>query len=120
MEFSTNKPIYRQIIDYSFGRIITGDWREEERIPSVRELSVQLAVNSHTVLKAYEYLQASEIIIPRRGMGFYLAADATQRVNSLRREEFFTTTVPEIAREMELLGITPEELIDRLRPQLKS
>lgn len=53
-------------------------------------------------------------------MGFYLAADATQRVNSLRREEFFTTTVPEIAREMELLGITPEELIDRLRPQLKS
>lgn len=115
MEFTTNKPIYRQIIDYSFGRILTRAWLPDERVPSVRELGVELGVNSHTVLKAYEFLQASEVIIPRRGMGFYLASDAEARVNALRREEFFSATLPALAEEMKMLGITPDELLAHLR-----
>lgn len=110
MEFSQDKPIYRQIVDYSFGRILTGEWREGERIPSVRELAVTVAVNSHTVLKAYEYLQAHDIIAPRRGMGFYLAADAVSRVNAARREEFFESALPSLFNEMKLLGISIDEV----------
>ncbi|MDE6811680.1 MAG: GntR family transcriptional regulator, partial [Muribaculaceae bacterium] len=52
MEFNDNKPIYRQIIDHSFVMIMTGAWVPGERIPSVRELSSMLGVNSRTVLKA--------------------------------------------------------------------
>ena len=58
MEFKTNKPIYQQIVDFCFSKILTREWRAEERVVSVRELSTQLAVNSRTVMKAYEYLQA--------------------------------------------------------------
>lgn len=119
MEFSQNKPIYRQIIDYGFGRIITGEWVPGERVPSVRELSVALSVNSHTVLKAYEYLQAEEIIAPRRGMGYFLALDAPERVNDARRREFYSTTLSALADEMRLLGITPDEVASRLRTLLK-
>ncbi len=50
MEFKPDKPIYRQIIDYAFGCILSGGWRPGEKVPSVRELAVELAVNSHTVL----------------------------------------------------------------------
>lgn len=117
MDFSPNKPIYRQIIDYSFGRILTGAWTPGERVPSVREMSVELSVNSHTVLKAYEYLQAEEIIVAKRGMGFYLASDAMERVNHARREEFFDTTLKEVFREMKLLDISIEEIVTHFRQQ---
>ena len=80
MEFKTNKPIYQQIVDFCFSKILTHEWRAEERIVSVRELSTLLAVNSRTVLKAYEYLQAEDIIYPERGMGFYLSKDAMKKV----------------------------------------
>ena len=115
MEFNSNKPIYRQIIDYCFARILTGVWIPGERVPSVREMSVELAVNSHTVLKAYEYLQSEGLIASRRGMGFYLDAEALGTVNRLRREEFFSTTLVELSKEMKLLGISPEDLVEHLR-----
>ncbi len=112
MDFTTNKPIYKQIIDFSFGQIISGVWRTGERVPSVRELSVQLSVNSHTVLKAYEYLQAEEIITPKRGMGFYLSPDAVAHVNSARRQEFFDTSLRDIFKEMKLLNISIDEVVE--------
>ncbi|MDE5826812.1 MAG: GntR family transcriptional regulator [Duncaniella sp.] len=115
MDFTPNKPIYRQIIDYSFGQILTGVWKAGERIPSVRELSVQLSVNSHTVLKAYEFLQAEGIIVPKRGMGFYLTTDALDHVNQVRRKEFFDTTLMELFKEMRLLDISMEEVIQHYR-----
>ena len=80
MDFKTNKPIYQQIVDFCFSKILTREWTVGERIVSVRELSTQLAVNSRTVLKAYEYLQAEDIIYPERGMGFYLSKDAMKKV----------------------------------------
>ena len=115
MDFTPNKPIYRQIIDYSFGQILTGVWKAGERVPSVRELSVQLSVNSHTVLKAYEFLQAEGIVVPKRGMGFYLTTDALDHVNQVRRKEFFDTTLMELFKEMRLLDISMEEVIQHYR-----
>lgn len=112
MNFTSNKPIYKQIIDYSFNQIVTGMWAPGQRVPSVRELSVQLSVNSHTVLKAYEYLQAEEIITPKRGMGFYLSADALEHVNHAMREEFFETTLKDMFRDMRLLNISIDEIVN--------
>lgn len=120
MDFTQDKPIYRQIIDFSFGRILTGDWEAGKRVPSVRELSVQLSVNSHTVLKAYEYLQAQGIIVVRRGMGFYLTDDALQHVNDARRSEFFNTSLLDLFKEMRLLDISIEEVEQRYRSYLDS
>lgn len=111
MEFRTDRPIYRQIIDYAFSCIIGGGWQRGQKVPSVRELAVELAVNSHTVLKAYDHLQTQGIIISRRGMGFYLADDAPERVNAERREEFFESTLAEVFGQMDRLGITIEEIV---------
>lgn len=115
MDFTPNKPIYRQIIDYSFGQILTGVWKAGERVPSVRELSVHLSVNSHTVLKAYEFLQNEGIIVPKRGMGFYLTSDALDHINQVRRKEFFDTTLMDLFKEMRLLDISIEEVIQHYR-----
>lgn len=110
-EFNNNSPIYRQIARSACGRILSGEWRDGEKIPSVRELSIEMAVNTRTVLKAMEFLQDKGIIYPKRGMGFYAADDARKQVYSLRREEFFAEIVPTLAKRMSELDITPAELV---------
>ena len=113
MEFKGNIPIYRQIIDHCFACILSGAWIPEERIPSVREMAASMAVNTHTVLKALEFLQQQEIIYPKRGMGFYLSSDAPARVNEARRQEFYESTLVELFAEMKMLGIGIDEIVDR-------
>lgn len=114
MEFSDNKPIYRQIVDYAFNCIIDCVWLPGERIPSVRELAADLGVNTRTVLKAMDDLQDAEVIVPRRGMGFDLALDAADKVKAIRKKEFFDVTVPYLIDEMKRLKISPEELMEKL------
>ena len=113
MDFKTNKPIYQQIVDFCFSKILTHEWHAEERVVSVRELSAQLAVNSRTVLKAYEYLQAENIIYSERGMGFYLSKDAVKKVMKIQKKEFFDNQLADTFRHMELLGISIDEIIER-------
>lgn len=113
MDFKTNKPIYQQIVDFCFSKILTREWQAEERVVSVRELSTLLAVNSRTVMKAYEYLQAEDIIHPERGMGFYLAKDAVKKVMKIQKKEFFENQLAELFANMSLLGISMDEIIER-------
>lgn len=115
MEFKNDIPIYRQIVDYAYSRILQGEWRAGERVPSVRELSAQMAVNTHTVLKAYEYLETHGIIEARRGMGFYATADAAERVEADRREHFFNETLADLFSRMDLLGIGIDEIVEQYR-----
>ena len=115
MDFKTNKPIYQQIVDFCFSKILTREWRGTKviRVVSVRELSTQLAVNSRTVLKAYEYLQTEDIIYPERGMGFYLSKDAVKKVMRIQKKEFFENQLADMFRSMELLSISIEEITER-------
>ncbi len=115
MDFKTNKPIYQQIIDFCFGNILAGKWPVGNRVPSVRELSIQLAVNSHTVLKAYEYLQAEEIIVPRRGLGFFLEPDACVKVMSVKQKEFYDTTLRDVFEQMDMLGVSIDDVVEHWR-----
>lgn len=114
MNFNDNKPIYRQIIDYCYGCILSDLWSPESRMPSVREMASDLVVNTHTVMKAYETLQTQGIIYPRRGMGYYLSADAHELVMEARRAEFFRDTLPALVEQMKQLGISPQELITHI------
>lgn len=117
MDFKTDRPIYQQIVDYCYTRILSGEWSPDGKIPSVREMAVALSVNTHTALKALETLQAAQIIIPRRGLGFFLAPDAPGRVMQARRQEFFDTTLAELFREMEMLGISIDDVVDHYKPR---
>lgn len=121
MDFKTDKPIYRQIVDYCLGRILSGAWLPGQKVPSVRELAVQMAVNTHTVLKAFDYLQQHSLIEARRGMGYFLTADAPEQVDRLRREEFFSERLEDLFAEMDMLGIDIADIVDRWnqRPEKK-
>lgn len=110
MDFNADKPIFRQILDLCHERIIAGEWKEGERVPSVRELGLELKVNAHTALKAYDELQREEVLVQRRGIGFFLTDDARSRVMEARRREFIAETLPSIFEKMDALGISLADL----------
>lgn len=118
MEFKSNRPIYLQIMDYCYTRILTGQWQAAGKIPSVRELAVTLSVNVNTILKAYEGLEKEGVIYTRRGLGYFLSDDATGRARQLQRQEFFNDTLPQMFSTMDSLDISIDEIIARYHKKL--
>ncbi len=110
MNFSENRPIYQQISDYFCNQILEKKWTPDDRIPSVREIAVQLEVNPNTAMRAFQTLQEEEILINKRGVGHFIAEDAYQKTLEFKREEFIKNDLPDFFRKMELLGFTCEEL----------
>ena len=57
MNFSNDKAIYIQMADRLCDEIIAGTYKDDDRIPSVREYAVMLQVNTNTAVKAYEFMK---------------------------------------------------------------
>ena len=68
MNFKESKAIYLQIADRICDEVLLGQYREEERIPSVREYAAVVEVNANTVMRSYDYLQSQEVIYNKRGI----------------------------------------------------
>lgn len=79
MDFNNNKAIYEQMADRMCDEIIAGNYRADDRIPSVREYAIMLEVNTNTAVKAYELLAREDIIYNKRGLGYFVAPDARPR-----------------------------------------
>lgn len=120
MEFKENKAIYLQIADRMCDEILTGKYREEERVPSVREYSAEVEVNVNTVMRAYDYLQQQDVIFTKRGLGYYVAHGARTVIDTMRRKEFFDVALSDLLRSMDTLGISIDEVVARLREMNKS
>ena len=112
MDFRKQKPIYLQIVDRMSERIVAGEWLEDERVPSVREVAAELGVNPNTVMRSFEYLQNAEIIYNRRGMGYYVSPKAKERIVELNRRYFFEDELPYIVQRMNMLGLSWDDLKD--------
>ena len=119
MDFKTDKPIFRQIVDLFSVRILSGLWVEGQRIPSVRELSVELMVNTRTVMSALEELEKSGIITSKRGMGYFLEEGAAERERRRRIEEFKRVKLRELFADMDALGVSIDDIVDLYRSSLK-
>ncbi|HKL15034.1 MAG TPA: GntR family transcriptional regulator [Balneolaceae bacterium] len=110
MEFSENKPIYLQIVDHFCNRILNEKWTPDERIPSVRDIAVTLEVNPNTAIRAYHMLQEKDILFNKRGVGYFVADDAYDKVVEFKREEFIKHKLPGLFKDMKQLGFTCTEL----------
>ena len=105
MDFHGEKPIYLQIADVFCENILSGSLKADERIPSVREYGADIGVNPNTVMRVYEKLTADGIIYNNRGIGYFVSADARDKILEAQRADFLEKEVPAIRRKMELLGL---------------
>lgn len=111
MDFKDQKPIYLQIAESICDSILAGKYRENEKLPSVREFAAEVEVNVNTVARSFEWLQNQDVVATRRGLGNFVNEGARETVLALRKREFFVEQVPEFFRTMKALGITLEEVI---------
>lgn len=113
MEFRDNGAIYLQIAAYVSENILLGKWPAEQKIPSVRDLAVELEVNPNTVMRSYEFLQNSGVVYNKRGLGLFVSPDGLEKVKALRKERFIQHDLPVFFRDIYLLDIGLEDLLQR-------
>ena len=110
MTFSNDKAIYLQMADRLCDEILADKYKDDERIPSVREYVVLLEVNTNTAVKAYEQLAREEIIYNKRGLGYFITKGAKKQILKERKKAFLKERLPELFRQMRLLDITIEDV----------
>jgi GntR family transcriptional regulator len=109
MDFKDKSPIYIQIADYVCEQILLKRWKLGEKIISIRDLAIQIEVNPNTVQRGYDLLQQQNIIINKRGIGYFTEEDALERILSFRRQQFIDNELPLMMRNMYLLKIDLKE-----------
>lgn len=112
--FNSDRAIFLQMADRLCDEILIGTYAEGDRIPSVRDYAVSLEVNTNTAVKTYEFLSREGIIFNKRGIGYFVSEGAKDKIMNERRLDFFNRTLPEIFRQIKLLGLELNEVYDHL------
>ena|ERR1700728_3677629 len=109
IESSSGVPITRQIADQIRAQCASGLLGRGDRLPSVRELARELAVNQNTILRVYEKLTAEGLLERRHGAGTYVSTAAP--VGQLKAQhQILRDELGRLARRARLLGIDGSEL----------
>ena len=111
INYRDGRPFYEQVKDDLRRLVVSGAIQPGEKLPSVRELAGQLAINPNTIQRAYRELEAEGYIVSVPGKGSF----AAQRdgLDDPRREELLDR-LRETVRELQWLGMTPEEICERI------
>jgi len=111
-------PFYRQIIDQILLGIVGGNLRAGDRLPTVRQLAIDLAVNPNTVSRAYRELEIRKVVTTQRGTGTFVAAEPGVTQDQARRLEFLEKFCDEWIAESGKFGFTLPELLEALNDRL--
>mgnify|MGYP004659780131 FL=1 len=119
MQFNNEKPIYLQLADRLSDDIVDGKYNDDDRVPSVREFGMCFEVNTNTAVKAYDMLSRDNVIYNRRGLGYFVTSGAREKIMESRRTDFMNSVLPDVFRQMRMLGIGIEELTRMWKEDIK-
>jgi len=83
---ASDRPVYLQILDQVKRAIALGRLAKDERLPTVRQLAQQLAINPNTIAKAYRQLEQEGIIVTKAGAGAFVANLDSSLSRTVRRK----------------------------------
>ena len=101
--------IYEQVVRQLKFAVASGKLRRGELVPSVRELSKQLAINPNTVARAYRQLQDEEVLESVRGLGMQLMDGAERRCRA-DRKKMVSSRLKEVLLEARQSGLLRDEV----------
>jgi len=117
LSFDDRLPIYRQIILQFNRAFVRGDIQPGDRIPSIRELSASLRVNTNTIQRVYQEMERDGIISSKRGTGYYFTEDS--KMTDKIRKDLTLESVQRFVLEMRALGLEKKEILTELESHLK-
>ena len=112
LDLKDSRPLYEQIVERFQHLILCGALPEDEKLPSVRNLAMELSINPNTIQKAYGELEREGFIYSVKGRGNFVAANS--RLKEVKKEEL-KTQILALVKEGESIGLTREEVIDILK-----
>ena len=112
LDYRSAKPIYTQITDGFREQILSGVLRSGEKLPSVRELAGNLAINPNTIQRAYRQLEAEGWIVTVPGKGCFVCG--TDAGKEKEKEKWFAV-LDEAAAMLRSLGVSTQTLMDRMK-----
>lgn len=112
LNYRDARPIYQQIKDGLRKLILTGAIAQDEKLPSVRSLAMELAINPNTIQRAYAELESEGVIYSVAGKGSFAAPQ--NEAAAVRKEELFTALAT-LAAELRDLGASEEEILARIK-----
>lgn len=110
----TGVPYYRQVIDQVLLGIADGRLAPGARLPTVRALAVDLAVNPNTVAKAYHELEVLGVLDSQQGSGTFVAAKRPKEP-ALERRRALERFCDELAAAAGRLGFSLDDVVDELQ-----
>ncbi|WP_207705517.1 GntR family transcriptional regulator [Hathewaya massiliensis] len=108
MKFNDNLPIYIQIMNYLKSKIVTGELKPNDKLPSVRELSSTIKVNPNTIQRTYSELEREGVTYTQRGMGTFVTEDKDLIYNL--KKNMAEEIVNDFIKNMKNLGFSMEEV----------
>ncbi|WHY25409.1 GntR family transcriptional regulator [Bacillus velezensis] len=108
-DFQSSKPIYLQIADQIFYRLVRQELVPGDKLPSVREMAIQTKVNPNTIQRTYSEMERLGIVETRRGQGTFIAdkAELVEELKERLTREVFESFIHQMAE----LGLTKEDML---------
>ena len=113
LDTKSGVPIYRQIIEqvkYAIGR---GELEPGDRLPTVRQLAVDLSVNPNTVVRAYRELEIAGVLDTQQGTGTFVGRERPE-IDTLEQQRMLDQILTELLARASSYGFTLEDVLDGL------
>ena len=111
LNYKEARPLYEQIKESIRKMVISNAFLADEKLPSVREMASQLAVNPNAIERAYQELEQDGYVYRRKDEGTFVAKE--NRVNEMRRRELMQK-FDLVVRELSDLSVSSNELAERV------
>lgn len=106
-------PFYRQIIEQTKFAIARGDLQPGDKLPTVRQLAVDLSVNPNTVVRAYREMEIEGVIETQQGSGTYVGRKNVE-IDQLEHKRMLDQILTELLARAQSYGFTLEEVLEGL------
>ena len=113
IDLKSGVPIYRQIIDQVKSAIATGTLGPGDRLPTVRQLAVDLSVNPNTVSRAYNELELTGLVETQMGSGTFIGSKRVER-DDVERRRMLEQICQEFLSRASSHGFTLADIVDSL------
>lgn len=112
LDYQDRRPIYEQIVEKFRMLILSGAMESSSRMPSVRQLAMELSINPNTIQRAYMELEQQGLIYPVKGKGSFVT-DSSE-IRRIGMEEYLQE-LKETAEKGRKLGMKEEEMTRAIR-----
>lgn len=113
LDYKKREAIYEQIVNEIERYVSLGILKKDEKIPSVRNMALDLGINPNTVKKAYDILEEKGVIVTISTKGTFIS-DSIDKVKKTKEKDLLNK-INELIKELEKFGLSKEEIFEKIK-----